>query len=68
MPSVDIDGGLTFQGYNPRVLTGNLPKQQKPFYFGGAGAAVPFDLGLKNQPVKRFSITQKVMSLPSIMK
>ena len=66
MPVADIDGGLTFQGYNPKILTGRLPKQEKPFYFGGNN--VPFDLALKNQPVKRYSITQKVMTLPSIMK
>lgn len=66
MPVADIDGGLNFQGYNPRVLTGRLPKEQKHFYVGGKNA--PLDLALKNQPVKRYSITQKVMTLPSIMK
>jgi hypothetical protein len=66
MPQKDIDGGLNFQGYNPRVLTGRLPKEQIKFYVGGNN--VPFDLALKAHPVKRYSITQKVMTLPSIMK
>ena len=39
MPIKDIDGGLNFQGFNPRILTDRLPKEQyvsKPFYFGGS--------------------------------
>jgi len=47
MPVKDVDGGLTFQGFNPRILTDKLPRDQyvsKPFYFGGAQA--PVALGL----------------------
>lgn len=41
MPVKDIDGGLSFQGYNPAVLKGvkAIPKEtynSVPFYFGGA--------------------------------
>jgi hypothetical protein len=41
MPTKDIDGGLTFQGYNPAILKGvkAIPKDtysSVPFYFGGA--------------------------------
>jgi hypothetical protein len=43
MPFPDIDGGLTFQGYNPRILTDRLPKEQsvsRPFYLGGSQVPV----------------------------
>jgi hypothetical protein len=36
MPVVDVDGGLNFSNYNPRILTGKLPAEQPIFYFGGS--------------------------------
>lgn len=39
MPIKDPDGGMVFQGFNPRIITGKLPKDQsvsKPFYQGGS--------------------------------
>ena len=47
MPVKDVDGGIIWRGYNPRILSERLPKEQyvsKPFYFGGSN--VPTDLGL----------------------
>lgn len=47
MPVKDVDGGLVWQGYDPRLFTGKLPQDkyvEKPFYFGGS--QVPTDLGL----------------------
>lgn len=45
MPVLDVDGGLNFQGYNPRILTGRLPASSpKKFYFGGS--EVPSSLEL----------------------
>jgi hypothetical protein len=40
-PILDIDGGYSFQGYNPAVLNGvkAIPKDtytSVPFYFGGS--------------------------------
>jgi len=76
MPVPDIDSGLTFQGYNPRILTGRLPRQESPFYFGGS--QVPASLGKVEvsggaiRPVdpalfqgKRM-ITSKIYKLPSV--
>jgi hypothetical protein len=39
MPVFDVDGGLTFQGYNPSVLNNKTPKDtysSVPFRFGGS--------------------------------
>lgn len=39
MPVKDIDGGLTFQGFSPRTITGRLPTEtynSVPFEFGGS--------------------------------
>ena len=39
MPVKDIDGGLTFQGFSPRTITGRLPREtynSVPFNFGGS--------------------------------
>jgi hypothetical protein len=39
MPVKDVDGGLVWKGFDPRVLTGRLPKDtyvSKPFLFGGS--------------------------------
>jgi|TARA_R110000868_G_scaffold168421_1_gene403150 hypothetical protein len=35
----DVDGGLVWQGFSPRVQTDRLPKDKYvslPFYFGGS--------------------------------
>jgi hypothetical protein len=62
MPVLDVDGGLTFQGYNPRILTGRLPAREKPFFFGGS--QIPSSLGLSKS-----EITTKVSKkLPFIRK
>ncbi len=39
MPVADIDYGLRFQGFSPRIETGRLPRDtyvSKPFLFGGS--------------------------------
>jgi len=57
MPLKDQDGGLVWQGYDPRLFTGKLPKEQyvsRPFYHGGS--EVP--LGL-NAPQLSSNITSK---------
>lgn len=74
MPVLDVDGGLTFQGYNPGVFKSvkALPKDQTatfPFYFGGS--EVPMDLGIskqKTQELKKPLMLQKVYKLPSVRK
>lgn len=46
MPVKDVDGGLIWKGYNPRLFDDKLPKEQyvsRPFYFGGS--QVPVSLG-----------------------
>jgi hypothetical protein len=62
MPVLDVDGGLNFQGYNPRILTGRLPAQEKPFYFGGS--QVPSSLGLSKSGMSM----RVVKKLPFIRK
>jgi hypothetical protein len=62
MPVLDVDGGLIFQGYNPRILTGRLPAQEKPFFFGGS--QIPSSLGL----TKSGMTTRLVKKLPFIRK
>jgi hypothetical protein len=45
MPVKDIDGGLNFQFYSPRLFNDRLPKEQyvsRPFFFGGS--QVPIEL------------------------
>jgi len=39
MPVKDVDGGLVYQGFNPRVITDRLPVDKYitvPFRFGGS--------------------------------
>ena len=39
MPVPDVDSGMTWQGFSPRVITDRLPKetyQSVPFRFGGS--------------------------------
>ena len=63
MPVLDVDGGLNFQGYNPRILTGRLPvSDPKPFYFGGS--EVPTSLGLSKSGMSM----KVVKKLPFIRK
>lgn len=78
MPVKDPDGGLIFQGFDPRTITGKLPVDQTatlPFYFGGS--EVPTDLGMSGSGMARkpsgatyskSSITSRVHVLPSIRK
>jgi hypothetical protein len=79
MPVKDPDGGLTFQGYDPRLFTGKLPVDQtatKPFYFGGS--EVPTDLGIHGSGMRQQTpigakstnplITSRVHKLPSVRK
>jgi hypothetical protein len=79
MPIKDPDGGLVFQGYDPRVLTGRLPVDQtatNPFYFGGS--QVPHDLGISGSGMSHAMpiggttikpvITHQVYKLPSVRK
>lgn len=45
MPVRDTDGGLIWNGYNPRLFNDRLPKEQyvsRPFFFGGS--QVPIEL------------------------
>lgn len=45
MPIKDVDGGLNWQGYDPRLFGDKLPQDQyatNRFYFGGS--QVPTDL------------------------
>lgn len=68
MPLKDVDGGLVWQGYNPRLFNDRLPKEARPFYFGGS--QVPIELG-KTTSGSGFALsyrpkTKKVMKLPSM--
>ena len=75
MPVKDVDGGLVWQGYDPRLFTGRLPQDQyvsKPFYFGGS--QVPTDLGMSPQSysgsgmMSRHPKLRGVKKLPSMRK
>lgn len=51
MPIRDVDGGLNFQGFNPRIITGKVAKDQsvsKPFYQGGSEVPEYTNLGLSS--------------------
>ena len=74
MPILDVDGGLVWNGYSPRLFTGRLPKEQYaslPFYFGGSN--VPTDLGLKRNEYSGSGMcskckltTKQIRKLPNI--
>lgn len=75
MPVKDIDGGLPWNGYNPRLFSGKLPDEQyvsKPFYFGGS--QVPSELGLSKSEYSGTGVTKcscrlrKLRKLPNIRK
>lgn len=75
MPIKDIDGGLVWQGYNPRLFNDKLPQEQyvsKPFYFGQS--QVPTSLGLSKSQYSGTGITKcscrlkKLRKLPNIRK
>lgn len=73
MPIKDVDGGIIWQGYNPHILSGQMPKEQyisKPFYFGGSN--IPTDLGLTKSSYSGSGIknirTQVVKKLPLLRK
>jgi hypothetical protein len=62
MSIVDLDGGLVFQGYNPRILTDRLPREQPPFYFGGSQVPTsikPIIDGLGYKGYKTMPVTKK---------
>lgn len=63
MPVPDPDGGINFQGYNPKILTGRSEPPYKPFYFGGS--QVPMYLNKINNsnqnPTLRQDPTKKVI-------
>jgi hypothetical protein len=47
MPIKDVDGGLPWNGYSPRLFTGQLPAEQYvsvPFYFGGSAVPTGLDI------------------------
>jgi len=70
MPVYDVDGGLNFQGYSPRLFTGRLPIDQtasRPFYMGGS--QVPVALGLtedrvESMPTGKFTASKVVRVIP----
>ena len=69
MPVKDVDGGLVWDGYNPRLFTDKLPKEQyvaKPFYFGGS--QVPESIGLDdtNLDIQGSGIYKKTDFIPLI--
>ena len=79
MPIKDPDGGLVWQGYDPRLIAGNLPSDQtatRPFYFGGSQVPTKgvTDVNLTGGAVARsrlgtsIPITNPVKVLPSIRK
>lgn len=75
MPVKDVDGGLNWRGYDPRLFTGRLPHDQyvsKPFYFGGS--QVPTNLGMPPSSysgsgmMSKKPILSKVKKLPLMRK
>ena len=75
MPVKDVDGGLVWQGYDPRLFSGRLPQDQyvsRPFYFGGS--QVPTDLGMSQSSysgsgmMSKGHILRNVKKLPSMRK
>jgi hypothetical protein len=74
MPTFDVDGGLNYQNYNPKILSGRQQREQyvsKPFYFGGS--QVPNDLNMSQASsgsgmMSRKHILRKLFKLPNIRK
>lgn len=77
MPVKDVDGGLVWKNYNPRMFGDKLPAEQyvsKPFYFGAS--QVPIGLGNPQlssndtslTPRGKSAVMRRVMKLPSIRK
>lgn len=71
MPIKDPDGGLVFQGFNPRIITGKLPKDQyvsKPFYQGGSEVPENINISLSSNKtateLHKKSSTRVVKKLP----
>ena len=50
---IDVDFGMVWQGYNPRILTGRLAPEQPEFYFGGS--QVPLR-GMEGSQLDRLSV------------
>ena len=69
MPVKDPDGGLNFQGYDPRTLTGKIPVDQtatKPFRFGGSN--VPINLGIDKSESRKVESRKVNCSLSLVHK
>lgn len=75
MPVKDVDGGLVWQNYNPRMFGDRLPVDkyvEKPFYFGGSN--IPTELGMSKSQYSGSGMTcsacrlRSVKKLPSIRK
>jgi hypothetical protein len=58
MPIKDPDGGLNFQNFNPRIITGKVAKDQsvtKRFYQGGSQIPEYINLGLSSNDTSKSS-------------
>jgi hypothetical protein len=69
MPVKDIDGGLVWQNYNPRMFGDRLPADKYvslPFYFGGSN--IPTDLGLSKSQYSGSGMTCSACRLKSVKK
>jgi hypothetical protein len=44
MPVPDVDGGMQWRGYNPRMQYGNLPTNKDIHYFGGSNVRMYRDV------------------------
>ena len=81
MPVKDVDGGLVWQNYNPRMFNDRLPKEQyasKPFYFGGSEVPVALNapqmssqggsIAAPTQGMLKKPIMRGIMKLPGMRK
>jgi hypothetical protein len=69
MPVKDVDAGLIWQNYNPRMFRDRLPADQsvsKPFFFGGS--QIPTDLGLSKSQYSGSGMTCSACRLKSVKK
>lgn len=67
MPVYDVDGGLVWRGYDPRLFSKPLPKEQyisKPFYFGGS--QVPVFYSKSMQGTGMMASTQMPTAIPEL--
>jgi hypothetical protein len=69
MPVKDVDGGLIWNNYNPRMFGDKIPADkyvEKPFFFGGS--QVPYQLGLSKTQYSGTSMTNCACRLKSVKK